>query len=251
MRSIFILLFCVPFVLGNDFANKQIIKLESDNAQFIDLGQSKTISEDARAIFDSSKILKKNEAYLEYEDTDKDFILLVGFNRDLYFEFEDLNISGEEFVEDIFISFIEELSLNKNLQLLNRQNNDLYQDLRNFSLLNQNPKHRLFDVSRLLSHALSTDRIHNKKPDYVLFIALDECFTREEKTLFFTQKRAYINLEYKILKLANNSIIDHQILSFFFAIAKEQDKNQRYYASIKRAGVELRKYFSSLAKKLR
>lgn len=251
MKIIIALFFGIVYINANEFANKQIIKLESaDKMELIDLGQAKTISKNEKALFDSSKEIKKNEIYLEYEDTDKDFILLAGYNKDLYFEFEDLNVSGEEFVSDIFVSFIEEVTLSRSLELLNKQNNDIYQDLRNFSILTKNPKHRLFDVSSLLTYALSYDRIYNKNPEYVLFIVIDEGFVREEKRLFFTSKVAYINLEYKILKLGENAIIDNKNLTLFFGVPKKKDLQQRYYASTHQAGVVLKKYFSKLAKQL-
>ncbi len=250
MRVIAVLFFCIVYLGANDFSKKQIIKLEVDETEFVDLGQSKTISESDKGWFDSSKEIKKNEIYLEYEDTDKDFVLLVGFNKDLHFEFEDLNVSGEELTSDIFISFIEEVSLSRSIDLLNRQNNDIYQDFRNFSLLTQNPKHKLFDVSSLLNYTVSFDRIYNKTPEYVIFIVLDECNIKDEEKFFFTTQTAYISLQYKILKLGENVIVDDKSLDLFVSIPKRGDLQKKYYSSTHQVGLELKRYFSKLARKL-
>ena len=137
------------------FAREQIIiKLENPQKfELIDLKQVKSNDiNDDEPIFDSSVELLKNNVYLNYEDTKKDFVLLVAYDDNISLEYK------ENFLSLLFDNFTQKVLANKSLELLNKQNNYLYQHPINFNNISKDKKYEIFDVSKFLIHEPQLDR---------------------------------------------------------------------------------------------
>lgn len=223
------------------FAREQIIiKLENPQKfELIDLKQVKSNDiNDDEPIFDSFVELLKNNVYLNYEDTKKDFVLLVAYDDNISLEYK------ENFLSLLFDNFTQKVLANKSLELLNKQNNYLYQHPINFNNISKDKKYEIFDVSKFLIHEPQLDRTFIKIPEYLLFIAFDEVVQENEKLLFLSFKKLKIKLRYKILDTKKKIILkdEYLILSLDF------DKNAKNMAQ--NAAYELESFFAKLASKL-
>lgn len=246
------LCFGVEEVDESEFAYKIIIKIaEPEPFELIDLNQTGVELNLKDAVYDSSKELKKNNIYLRYEDTDKDFVLLVGYNKNLHLEFANLSINGDEFVEKIFEKFIDLANSDKSVQLLNHQHNNLYESPENFALFDKKKKYEQFSVSPLLDYETSFDRLYLKAPDYMLFIAFDECYLQEKSWLwFFTKELMFVKLRYKIINLKTNKLIKAEPLEFSFRLPNTKDMSEKYNFAAEKTGLELKKHFAKVAEDL-
>lgn len=257
MRIVAVLLafcaFCFAYeeVDESEFAYKIIIKIsEPEPFELIDLNQTGMNTKPKEPLFDSSKEVKKNNLYLQYEDTDKDFVLLVGYNKNLHLEFANLSVSGDEFVGNIFEKFIDTANTDKSVQLLNHQNNNLYENAENFAILDTKKQYEQYRISPLLDYETSFERMYLKAPDYILFIAFDESCLQEKKGWFFTKELIFVNLNYKIISLKDNKLVEAKPIEFSFGLPKTKDMSQKYNFAAEKTGLELKKYFAEVAKNL-
>lgn len=247
----FAMLCCAEEVDEREFAGKIVIKITTPEPfELIDLNQTGINTQPKKAIFNSYKEIQKNNLYLQYEDTDKDFALLVGYNKNLHLEFKHLSINGDEFVGKIFEKFIDEANSDKSVQLLNYQNNNLYESPQNFALLDTNNQYTHFIVSTFLDYETSFDRMYIKSPDYMLFVAFDESYLQESKGWFFTKELIFIKLNYKIIKLKDNTLVESQPIEFSFTLPKTKDISKKYNFAAEKTGIELKKYFAKIAQNL-
>ncbi|KGI56657.1 hypothetical protein [Campylobacter sp. MIT 97-5078] len=248
---IFLFVLLLSFCFGNEFVNKTIVKLETnDDFTLIDLGQ-RQISNNEKALFDSSKELVKNNLYLRYEDSSQDFVLLTGFSTAFKVDLGEFNASANELSADIFERFVEKVSLERSLELLNKQNNILYQTPSNFTALSKDKKHLMFDISNLLNYEADLERMYAKAPEYILFIVLDNFELEVQKKWLMQKKVAKIGVLYKIVNLRTNKIIKNEYLSFNFDLLKQKEAQANYELSIEEISSFLKNYFSKLATKLK
>lgn len=246
-----VLCFGIEEVDESEFAYKIIIKItEPEPFELIDLNQTGIETNLKDAVYDSSKELQKNNIYLRYEDTNKDFVLLVGYNKNLHLEFANLSINGDEFVEKIFEKFIDLANSDKSVQLLNHQHNSLYESPENFALFDKKKEYQRFGVSPLLDYETSFERMYLKAPDYILFIAFDECYLQEKKWWFFTKELMFVRLRYKIINLKTNKLIKAEPLEFSFRLPNTKDMSEKYNFAAEKTGLELKKHFAKVAKEL-
>ena len=235
----------------SEFAYKIIIKIaEPEPFELIDLNQTGINTLLNEAVYDSSKELKKNNKYLQYEDTDKDFALLVGYNKNLHLEFENLSINGDEFVEKIFEKFIDLANSDKSVQLLNHQHNSLYESAENFALLDKKKDYEQFGVSPLLDFETSFERLYLKAPDYMLFIAFDNSVLQDKKWWFFTKELMFVNLRYKIINLKTNKLVKMGPIELSFGLPKTKDMSEKYNFAAEKTGLELKKHLAKVVKEL-
>ena len=257
MKFIAVLLaFCVfcfasEEVDESEFAYKIIIKItEPEPFELIDLNQTGINTHLNEAVYDSSKELSKNNKYLQYEDTDKDFVLLVGYDKNLHLEFANLNINGDEFVGNIFEKFIDLANSDKSVQLLNHQNNTLYESPENFALFDKGKKYERFGISPLLDYETSFERMYLKAPDYILFIAFDNAYLQEKKGWFFTKEMMVVNLNYKIVSLKTNKLVKAAPIEFSFKLPRTKNMHKKYEFAAQKSGVELKKHLAEVVEDL-
>lgn len=257
MRIIALLLAFCAFCFASEevdeseFAYKIIIKItEPEPFELIDLNQTGINTLLNEAVYDSSKETRKNNRYLQYEDTDKDFVLLVGYDKNLHLEFENLNINGDEFASNIFEKFIDLANSDKSVQLLNHQNNILYENAENFAIFDRDKKYEHFVVSSLLDYETSFERMYLKAPDYILFVAFDGSHLQEKRNWFYTKELIFVNLNYKIIRLKDNKLIKAEPIEFSFRLPKTKDMSEKYKFAAEKTGLELQKYFAKVAKDL-
>ena len=233
----------------NEYANKIVIKLyEPDDFELIDLQQVSIGTKSKKPLYDSSKELERNDIYLQYEDTDKDFVLLSGYGKDLDAEFENLGVSLEDFLSTALLLFIDEVNLDKSVQLLNHQANATYETPRNFEILARG--FEPFLISPLLNYETNFDRMYAKSPEFVLLVLLDEFYFSEERVWFLTREFAFVNLRYKVLRLKDNKIIQHKIYKFNFKMPYIKDTNERYEYVSMRIGTRLKRHIAELIREL-
>lgn len=246
-----VLCFAAEEIDESEFAYKIIIKLNTpEHFELIDLNQTGINTKPKEPVFDSSKEVRKNNIYLQYEDTDKDFVLLVGYNKDLHLEFANLSVDGDEFVGNIFEKFIDAANSDKSVQLLNHQNNNLYESAENFALFDTKKQYEQYPISSLLDYETSFDRMYTKAPDYILFIAFDGSYFQEKKGWFFTKELMFVNLNYKIIRLKDNKLIEANPIEFSFSLPKTKNTSKKYTFAAEKAGLELKKYFAQVAQNL-
>ena len=233
----------------NEYANKIVIKrYTNDDFELIDL-QQVSIGTPKEPLFDSSAELERNDRYLEYKDTNKDFVLFAGFDVDLGAEFENLGVSIDEFLSTAFLLFIDEANFDKSVQLLNHQANALYETPRNFRILAKEGYKR-FAISPLLDYETSFDRMYVKSPEFVLLVLFDEFYFGDKKMWFFTREFAFVNVRYKILRLKDNKIIQHKLYKFNFKMPYTKNTVEKYdYVSTK-IGTKLKRHFAEVARGL-
>ncbi len=234
----------------NEYTNKMIIKLYTpDDFELIDLHQVGIDTKPKEPLFDSSAELERNNIYLQYEDTDKDFVLFAGFGTDLGAEFENLGISIDEFLSTAFLLFIDEANFDKSVQLLNHQANALYETSHNFKILAKDGYER-FEISPLLDYETSFDRMYIKSPEFVLLVLFDEFYFGDKKMWFLTREFAFVNVRYKILRLKDNKIIQHKLYKFNFKMPYIKDTSEKYDYVCRKIGAKLKKHFAELAESL-
>ncbi len=250
LLAFFALCFASEEVDEQEFANKIVIKITTPEPfELIDLNQT-DIFQPKEPVFNSFKEIAKNNIYLQYEDTNKDFALLVGYNKNLHLEFKNLSVNGDEFVGKIFEKFIDLANSDKSVQLLNYQNNSLYESVQNFSLLDSQNKYSHFIVSTLLDYETSFDRMYLKSPDYMLFIAFDESYLQESKIWFFRKELIFIKLHYKLIRLKDKTLVESKPIEFSFKLPKTKDMSEKYNFAAEKTGIELKKYFAKIAQNL-
>ena len=198
---IFLLLSCFLF------AKKPIIiKLEeSQKFEMIDLKQLnlKDINYD-EALFDTSLERQRQQKYIEYEDTNKDFIILAAYDLSLENKKELINQSLEALITNI--------NNEARLELLSQQNNYLYQHEKNLKNIEKQKEYKFFDISSLLRYEPSLERSFTKIPEYLIFLAFDELFIKEEKILFFKQEKLNLKFRFKILDTKKKILLKDKIL---------------------------------------
>lgn len=236
----------------NEYTHKMVIKIYvPEEFELIDLQQVDISTKPKEPLFDSSAELARNDIYLQYEDTDKDFVLFAGYNENLHLEFENLSISGDEFLKNIFEKFINEANSDKSVQLLNTQNNALYETAANFKKLDKNEHEKQFFISPLLDLETSFDRMYVKKPEFILLVVFDECLFKDEKSWFFgTQEMAYINMRYKILRLKGNKTVQHKRFRFNFKVPPIKNGREKYTFVANKTGEKLKEYFAKVVQDL-
>lgn len=235
----------------NEYTNKMIIKLYTpDDFELIDLHQVGIDTKPKEPLFDSTKELERNNIYLQYEDTDKDFVLLSGYNEDLHLEFEHLSVSGAEFLGNIFEKFINDANTDKSLQLLNNQSNALYETTSNFNKLAKASLIKQFLVSPLLDLETSFDRMYVKLPEYILFIVLEECSFVEKKGWFSAKEMVSLSFRYKIKRLKDNKTLMHKRFRTSFEAPKIKDARAKYDSIALQTGERLKEHFAKIAEDL-
>ena len=258
--AIFSVLFCAFLCLNlganadegdiNEYSHKMVIKrYTNDDFQMIDLQQVSIDTQPQKPLFDSSAELKRNDRYLEYKDSNKDFVLFAGYNEDLGAEFENLGVSLDEFLTNAFLLFIDEANFDKSVQLLNHQANTLYETPRNFEILSRGG-FEPFLISPLLNYETSFDRMYVKSPEFVLLVLLDEFYFGEKRVWFFTREFAFVNLRYKILRLKDNKIIQHKIYKLSFKMPYIKNTRERYEYVSTKIGAKLKRHFAEVVRGL-
>lgn len=228
--KIIFLLFLINFLHANEHAHKNIIKLEKEeDFKLINLHQQGNLSNNEQS-FDSSTLLKKTP--LKSNDTKEDFALLVVLGNDLSFKINDFKVLKREFAKDIFDALFKKIYAKKSLSLLNPAQNIVYETPRLYADFNKGIKREIFGISGLLS-----DESGFKRPDYVLFLALDHFEIIDKKTFFiYNQKIAHFKIPFKILNIKTKKLINSKILSLDFALSKSDLKNSKkaYQLSVER-----------------
>ena len=258
--AVFATLFCAFLCLNlganadegdiNEYSHKMVIKrYTNDDFQMIDLQQVSIDTQPQKPLFDSSAELKRNDRYLEYKDSNKDFVLFAGYNEDLGAEFENLGVSLDEFLTNAFLLFIDEANFDKSVQLLNHQANTLYETPRNFEIMSRGG-FEPFLISPLLNYETSFDRMYVKSPEFVLLVLLDEFYFGEKRVWFFTREFAFVNLRYKILRLKDNKIIQHKIYKLSFKMPYIKNTRERYEYVSTKIGAKLKRHFAEVVRGL-
>ena len=154
-------------------------------------------------------------------------------------------------MKNIFEKFINEANSDKSVQLLNTQNNTLYETAANFKKLDKNEHEKQFFISPLLDLETSFDRMYVKKPEFILLVVFNECLLKDETSWFFgTQEMAYINVRYKILRLKGNKTVQHKRFRFNFKVPPIKDGREKYTFVANKTGEKLKEYFAKVVQDL-
>lgn len=153
----FLILFAclLSFNFANDFTQKTIVNIKKEKAEWIDLQ------------LDNSSL--NNAPYLG---------LIFAYNTQCDFKFKDLNIPCKDFANALFTQIIQELKLKDNLNLLDSENNALYQK-RFHSFVPRTSK--LFENYYILDDVL----YENTKANFVLVLDFENFYQQIDKKFFF------------------------------------------------------------------
>lgn len=237
---------------GREYMYKTIIRLyRPDKVELIDLHQIGNEAKPDRVLFDSSEELKKNNIYLQYEDTDEDVILMMGFNKILNLELN-LSTNGEEFLKSIFTNFIENANQDKTLQLLNSLANARYDSPKNFARLTNSKLYERLDASKLLNLETSYDRMYVKTPEFILLVLVDDCYfsQRSGGWWIFRRTSEFVSFKtrYKLYSLKEKKVLKSRRFNFSFAIEPSQ---QKYEFIAQKAGERLKTHLADVVKSVR
>ncbi|MBK1973880.1 hypothetical protein JG677_07460, partial [Campylobacter sp. TTU-622] len=124
MKILFLILFLFNILLSNDFSQKKILNMKSneDSFEIIDLKQNNLIDIDKQeALFNSSKINKEEN---NLKDLKTDFAILVGFKPHFGLALNQIYIKADKFSS----LFMKNFFLNSKLCFINSKANGIYQN---------------------------------------------------------------------------------------------------------------------------
>lgn len=210
------------FILTSLIFSKEHIIIKLENPQKFELIDLKQVNlnniDDEEPLFDSSIERVKDHLYVEYDDTKKDFIILAAYDDKIVLENKD------DIIKQSFEKMIANILNERSLELLNQQNNVLYQHPINFKNISKDKEYKIFDISSLLIYEPSLERTFLKIPEYLIFLAFDDMKLVDEEFLFFKYKILNIKLRFKILDTKQKTIIKDQILNLDLSFKQNKYK---------------------------
>lgn len=228
MQKIFFLCLLSAFLSANEYAHKNIIKLEEEKFELIDLNQ-KNSPKNTEQSFDSSSLLDKKPVISK--DSKEDFVLLASLGVGFSFKLNDFSVPKRKFANDIFNTLLAQIAAKKSLSLLTPAQNIAYETRANYYHFNSAIKREIFGVSGLLS-----DESGFKRADYILFLALDDFKIKSEKSFFiYNQQIAYITIPFKVLDIKSKKLISKTLnLKFAFDTNELKNPEKAYKISVER-----------------
>ncbi|TQR30311.1 hypothetical protein DMB92_07560 [Campylobacter sp. MIT 99-7217] len=222
---VFALLIFGSILLAKENSHKFILKDMQDDFVLIDLKQENQINLDKQTeIFNTEDERKLNNERLKYDDTKRDLALIFAFKPNFNFSFKSYDVNASDFTEDIFENLVLKLDERKGFELLNKQTNILYQTKSNFCSLLECEQFILFESSNLLAYESSNQRMYEKRADFLLSIALLDF--KDDTKREASQKA---NVDYKLIDLHTNKIIESKNLQITFYPTKESGEQNYMY----------------------